>query len=167
MSDLGPVTIRPARPADGPAFVGLVRALADFEQLDPPDEPAAARLLDHAFGPRRRFELLIAETEGRVCGYALFFETYSTFRAAPSLFLEDLFVHPDVRRRAIGRALMRELARLAVERGCRRLEWTVLDWNERAQGFYRTLGARVLREWWLCRLDGDALVSLGTPGGAR
>ena len=136
-----PFRIRPALPADGPVVVELIRGLADFEKLPGPDAAAEARFLEHAFGPQARFGLLVAEVEGRVRGYALFFETYSTFRAAPSLFLEDLYVDPDVRRRGIGRAFMLELARTAVARGCERFEWTVLDWNENAQRFYRSLGA--------------------------
>jgi GNAT superfamily N-acetyltransferase len=154
-------TIRPARPADGLAFVGLVHALADFEKLPPPDEAAGRRLLEHAFGPRPRFDLLVAEMDRRVVAYAVFFPMYSTFRAESSLYLEDLFVHPDARRQGIGRALMHELARLAVARGCVRFEWTVLDWNEGAQSFYGSLGARILREWYTCRLEGDALARLG------
>ena len=152
--------IRAARPADGPAFVALVRALAAFEKLPPPDDAAGVRLMADAFGARRRFDLLVAEADGRVQGYALFFETYSTFRAAPSLWLEDLFVHPDVRQNGIGRALMLELARTAVARGCERFEWTVLDWNENAQRFYRSLGAQMLGEWVVCRVEGDALAAL-------
>jgi len=149
--------IRPAQRADGPALVRLVRALADFESLPPPDDEAARRLIGDAFGPRPRFDVLVAEIAGEVRAYALFFETYSTFLAAPSLWLEDLFVDPVVRGRGIGTALMREVARVAVARGCRRLEWNVLDWNERAQAFYRALGARMLGEWQGCRLEGDAL----------
>ncbi len=157
----GTFTIRPARPGDGEAFIGLVRALAAFEKLSPPDDAAVRRLVADAFGPRPRFDLLVAEVQEMVRGYALFFETYSSFRALPSLYLEDLFVHPDVRGRGIGGAMMRELARTAVRRGCGRFEWTVLDWNEGAQRFYRSLGAGILREWFLCRVDGDALAALG------
>jgi GNAT superfamily N-acetyltransferase len=153
-------TIRPAHPADGPAVVELIRGLADFEKLPGPDDAAAARLLEHAFGARPRFDLTVADVAGRVRAYALFFETYSTFRAAPTLFLEDLFVHPDVRQRGIGRALMLELARTAVARGCERFEWAVLDWNAGAQTFYRSLGARMLDDWIACRVDGDALRAL-------
>ena len=155
-----PFRIRPARPADGPAFVALVRAFADFEKLSPPDDAAGARLLADAFGERRRFDLLVAEVDGRVQGYALFFEAYSTFRAAPTLWLEDLFVHPAVRGRGIGRAMMQEVARTAVARGCERFEWSVLDWNEGAQRFYRSIGARMLGEWLVCRLEGTALAAL-------
>jgi GNAT superfamily N-acetyltransferase len=156
-----PPMIRPATPSDGPAFIALVRALAAFERLEPPDDAAAVRLLTHAFGDRPRYELRVAELAGELVGYAAFFETYSTFRALPSLFLEDLFVRQDARGRGIGAGLLGCLARLAVERGCGRLEWSVLDWNEGAQRFYRSLGARVLDEWNLCRLDGDALLALG------
>ena len=153
--------VRAARPTDGPAFVGLVRALADFEKLPPPDDGAGSRLLEHAFGPAPRFELLVAEVDARVVAYAVFFPMYSTFRAESSLYLEDLFVHPDARRQGIGRALMHALAGLAVARGCVRFEWTVLDWNEGAQRFYRSLGANILREWYTCRLEGEALARLG------
>lgn len=153
-------TIRAAAPTDGPLIVELIRGLAEFEKLPGPDDAEAARLLEHAFGSRPRFDVLVAEVDGRVRGYALFFETYSTFRAAPTLFLEDLFVHPDVRKRGIGRGLMLELARVAVARGCARFEWAVLDWNENAQAFYRSLGARMLDDWIACRVDGDALRAL-------
>ena len=155
-----PFTIRPGRATDGAAVVELIRGLAEYEKLPGPDDAAAARFLEHAFGPQPRFGLLVAEVEGRVRGYALFFETYSTFRAASSLFLEDLFVHPEARRHGIGRTLMLELARIAVARGCERFEWTVLDWNESAQRFYRALGAQMLGEWLVCRVEGEALVEL-------
>ena len=154
------VVIRRARPDDGPAYVALVRALAEFEKLPGPDDAAAARLVEHVFAERPRYELLVADVGGTVEGYAAFFETYSTFRARPSLYLEDLFVHPRARGRGLGTALVRALARLAVERGCARFEWTVLDWNTSAQAFYRALGARILTEWNLCRVDGEALAAL-------
>lgn len=153
--------IRAATPNDGDAFIALVRALAAFERLPAPDDAAAARLLEHAFGPRPRFELRVVELDGELVAYAVFFETYSTFVARPSLYLEDLYVNDAARGRGIGKALLVHLARLAVERGCGRFEWTVLDWNENAQRFYRGLGARILTEWQLCRLDGAALAALG------
>jgi GNAT superfamily N-acetyltransferase len=137
-----------------------VRALAAFEKLAPPDDAGAARLLEHAFGPRPRYELAVVELEAALVGYAVFFETYSTFRAQPSIYLEDLFVAEAARGRGIGRALLTHLAQLAAARGCGRVEWTVLDWNVHAQEFYRSVGARILTEWQLCRLDGDALLSL-------
>jgi len=153
--------VRPAERTDAADLVRLVRGLAEFEDLPGPDDGAAARLIADAFGARPRFEVLVAEVDGRVCAYALFFPTYSTFRAEPSLWLEDLFVEPEVRGRGIGATLMRDLARIALARGCGRVEWSVLDWNERAQGFYRGLGAEAHREWWVCRLEGPALVRLG------
>jgi GNAT superfamily N-acetyltransferase len=155
--------VRTARPEDGPAYVALVRALAAFEKLPGPDDDAAERLLEHAFGPRPRYELLVAEQGGQLVGYAAFFETYSTFLALPSLYLEDLFVHPEARGRGVGKALVLAVGRLAVERGCGRFEWTVLDWNTDAQRFYRSLGARILTEWHLCRADGPELARFGVP----
>jgi GNAT superfamily N-acetyltransferase len=152
--------IRPARPADGDDVVRLVRALAAFESL-PVDDDLGARLVADAFGERPPFGLVVAEVDGHVRGYALFFYTYSTFRAQPSLYLEDLYVEDGVRGRGIGTAIMRELAQLAVDRGCARFEWNVLDWNDRAQRFYRALGAEVHPEWWTCRVEGDALGKLG------
>src|SRR5215470_16061923 len=165
MSTPPPFHIRSARPADGAAFITLVRGLAEFEQLPGPDDAAARRLLDGAFGARPHFELLVAEVGGRVQGYALFFEGFSTFLAGPTLWLEDLFVDPAVRGRGIGTELMREVARVAVARGSARLEWNVLDWNEGAQRFYESLGARLLREWYGCRLEGEALarIAASTP----
>jgi GNAT superfamily N-acetyltransferase len=145
--------IRHARPDDGPAFLELVSALADYERLPGPDASARARLLDDAFGPRPRFELLVAEEGGRVVAYAVHFEVYSTFRARPGLFLEDLFVHPGFRRRGIARALLGHLRQLAQERGYGRMEWMVLDWNEDAQGLYKSVGARMMETWRLNRIE--------------
>jgi GNAT superfamily N-acetyltransferase len=158
-TDANPI-IRQASAADGAAYIGLVRGLAAFEKLDPPDDAAAARLLEHAFGTRPRYELRVVERRRELVAYAAFFETYSTFRALPSLFLEDLFVREDARGQGIGESLLRHLARLAVERGCGRLEWSVLDWNQPARRFYRSRGATLLEQWQLCRVDGDALLSL-------
>jgi len=157
--------IRPAAPADGPAFVGLVRALAEFEKLDGPDDDAAARLAAHAFGPEPRFRLLVAERAGAVVGYALYFLTYSTFLARPSLYLEDLFVLPPLRSAGIGTAFLRRLAAEAVALGCGRFEWTVLDWNTKAQDFYLRMGARMLPEWRVCRVDGERLAALARSDG--
>lgn len=158
--------LRQATAADGAAYIELVRTFARFEELEPPDDAAAARLIEHAFGPRPRYELCVVELGGELVAYAAFFETYSTFRALPSLYLEDVFVREDARGRGIGGSILRHLARLAVERGCGRFEWAVLDWNARAQSFYRALGARILSDWQLCRVDGAALASLAqrSPG---
>lgn len=152
--------IRPATAHDGPALVALVRALAEYERIPGPDDAAAERLMADVL-TGRHFDLLLAESDGRVAGYALFFFTYSTFLARPSLYLEDLFVLPTYWRCGIGTAFMRRLATLAVERGCGRFEWTVLDWNHRAQDFYASMGARLLPDWRICRLEGEALEALG------
>jgi ribosomal protein S18 acetylase RimI-like enzyme len=156
-----PFSVRPARREDGPAFVALVRALAAFEQLPGPTDEAAARLCEHAFAAQPHYRLLVAETTPRgLCAYAAYFFNYSTFLAQPSLYLEDLFVHPDMRGRGVGNALMRRLAKVAVEHDCGRFEWTVLDWNERAQRYYRALGARHLPEWQIYRMDAPAIAAL-------
>lgn len=158
--------LRPASPADGAAFLALVRALAAFEGLQAPDAAAAERLLADAFGPRPRYELTLVELDAEVVAYAAFFETYSTFRALPSLYLEDLFVREDARGLGIGSLLLSHLGRLALERGCGRFEWSVLDWNERARRFYRALGAQISERWQLCRVEGDALAALATRDSA-
>ncbi|MGH7896287.1 MAG: GNAT family N-acetyltransferase [Candidatus Binatia bacterium] len=145
--------IREARREDGPAIVGLIRALAEFEHLPGPSDEAAARLVEHGFGPHRYFESLVVEVDGVVVAYTIHFTTYSTFLMRPTLFLEDIFVHPRVRRRGIGTALMERLRAIAVERGCGRFEWTVLDWNAGAQAFYAKLGAKRLEAWRLCRVE--------------
>ena len=150
--------IRPAEARDLPAVVALVAALAEFEKLPGPDAGALARMT--ADFARGRFSLLVAESDHVVNAYALYFFTYSTFRALPSLYLEDLFVHPTARGHKIGERLMRRLADEAVRNGCGRFEWTVLDWNVRAQKFYLSLGAELLAEWRTCRVDGDALTRL-------
>jgi GNAT superfamily N-acetyltransferase len=147
------VTLREARRADGPAIVALVRALADFERLPGPDDAAAARFLAHGFGERPLFETLVAEGDGDILAYAIHFTTYSTFRMQPTLFPEDLFVHPRARRRGIATAIMERLRALASERGCGRFEWMVLDWNAGAQALYAKVGATQLHEWRLCRIE--------------
>lgn len=151
-------SIRPGRREDGPAFIALIRALADFEKLPGPTEEAAARLIEDAFGNAPRYELLLAELDGDgdgdgdVVAYAIFFHTYSTFLAKPTLFLEDLFVHPRARRKGIATAMLARLRALAEERGCGRFEWFVLDWNVDAQQLYDTVGGRQLPEWRLTRV---------------
>lgn len=143
--------IRPATPADGSAYVGLVQALADFEKLPGPDEAAKKRLLDHAFADPPRYELWVAELDGAVVAYAAFFMTYSTFLARPTLYLEDIFVHPDARRRGVATAMLARLEALARERDCGRFEWTVLDWNTGAQKLYDGIGAELLSDWRIVR----------------
>src|SRR5918911_50167 len=133
------VMVRKATPDDADAILGMVVALAEFEKLPPPDEAARERLLADAFGPRPRFEIFLAELIDQVVGYAFVFETYSTFLALPSLYLEDLFVLPEYRGRKVGYALFRHCARQALDRGCGRFEWAVLDWNTHAINFYERL----------------------------
>lgn len=147
------ILVRPATPADAPTIEGLVVALAEFEKLPPPDEAARKRLLADAFGPRPRFEIFLAEWEGEVAGYAFVFETYSTFRALPTLYLEDLFVLPQFRSRKVGYALFQHCRREAEKRGCGRFEWVVLDWNTHAIEFYKRQGAKHLSDWQVYRLD--------------
>ncbi len=156
--------IRAARPSDGKPFLALVLALAEFEKLRPPDAAARRRLLADAFGRRPRFRLWVAELDRRVVGYAVFYFTYSSFLARPTLYLEDLFVHPDARGRGVATAVMQALAREAVKQGCGRFEWTVLDWNERAIRLYRGLGATQMKEWILCRAAGHALRRMAARG---
>jgi GNAT superfamily N-acetyltransferase len=144
--------IRRALPADGPAYVELVQALADFERLPGPDPAARQRLVDDAFGEPARYQLWVAEEQGRVVAYAVTFPTYSTFLGRPGLWLEDLFVHPDFRRRGIATAMLAYLRQVAEERGCGRFEWNVLSWNVDAQKLYRGVGAELLDDWRLVRL---------------
>src|SRR5438067_11404350 len=133
--------IRPATPADVPTVARLIRALAEYERLSHAVVLDEARLREHLFGPRPFCEVLLAEDAGAVVGFALFFHNYSTFRGQPGIYLEDLFVEPAARGRGHGKALLRALAKLAVQRDCGRLEWAVLNWNEPSIDFYRALGA--------------------------
>jgi GNAT superfamily N-acetyltransferase len=148
------VSIRRAQRADAPALLRLIVALAEFEKLTPPDAAAQERLIEHGFGERPKFEALLAFWEGAETpvGYSIFFETYSTFLANPTLYLEDIFVLPNYRNRGIGSALLQHAIQIAHERGCGRMEWTCLDWNNKAQAVYDRLGARHLSEWYLYRL---------------
>jgi GNAT superfamily N-acetyltransferase len=150
--------IRPATPADVPAIAQLIRDLAEYERL--PCWFDESKLRDHLFGARPYCEVLLAEDAGTVVGFALFFHNYSTFRGQPGIYLEDLFVKPPYRGRGHGKGLLRALARLAVERNCGRLEWAVLNWNEPAIHFYRSLGAKPMDEWTVYRLTDEALKTL-------
>ena len=147
------VVVRPAVRADAPAYLALIQALADFEKLAGPDAAAHTRLIEDAFGPTPRYEVLVADLDGDVVAYAIFFPTYSTFRARQSLYLEDIFVHPRARRRGVASAMMKHLEQLARARGCGRFEWTVLDWNTDAQKLYDGLGAQALEQWMVYRID--------------
>lgn len=149
--------IVPASESDVPAIHALVKALAEYERLSHEVIATEADIRAGLFGPRPYAEVILAKSDGRTVGFALFFHNYSTFLGRPGIYLEDLFVLPDFRSQGIGRALLAALARLAVARGCGRVEWSVLDWNEPAIGFYTRLGARVMDEWRICRLTGEAL----------
>lgn len=149
--------VRAATQADAESLLALVDALADYEQLPRPEAAARARIVQDAFGARRRVEVLLALDAGRAVGYALFFETYSSFLALPTMYLEDLFVHPDARGVRHGYRLFQAVAAIAVERGCGRMEWNVLKWNRVARDFYERLGAEPLDGWQMYRLEGERL----------
>ena len=151
------VQIVPARPDDVPVILDLIRGLGEYERLSHEIVATEDGLRKWLFGERPAAEVVLAYVDTTVVGFALFFHNFSTFLGRPGLYLEDLFVKPEWRGRAIGQQLLAHLARLAVERGCGRMEWTVLDWNEPALRFYERMGARVMKEWKLCRLTGDSL----------
>jgi GNAT superfamily N-acetyltransferase len=149
--------IRRASRTDVRSIHSLVLELARYERLDHEVRATPGELEEHLFGERPFAEAIVAEEGGVVVGFALFFHNYSTFLARPGLYLEDLFVLPEHRRKGHGLALLRELARIAVERRCGRLEWSVLHWNEPAVAFYRSLGARPMDEWGIFRMTGEAI----------
>jgi GNAT superfamily N-acetyltransferase len=155
------VAIRPATVADVSAIAELIRGLAVYEKLEEDITMTEELLATNLFGPQRYAETLLAEESGKPIGFALFFYNFSTFLALPGIYLEDLFVVAEHRGHGVGRALFKELARIAVERGCGRLEWSVLDWNRDAIGFYERLGAKPSSEWTVYRLAGEALTELG------
>lgn len=152
--------IEPATERDVPILLHMIRALAEYEKLSDQVTASEALLRDSLFGPRPFAEAAIGYAGDEAAGMALFFHTYSTFLGRPGLYLEDLFVDPKWRGQGLGRALLAHLAKLAVERGCRRLEWAVLDWNEPAIDFYRGLGAEPMDKWTVYRLNGGALERL-------
>ena len=163
----GALTIRRGTRRDVPTILALVRGLAEYERLLHECVATPAKLRRDGFGRRPYFHTLICRRRGRPVGFALYFFTYSTFLARPTLYLEDLFVLPAERGRGAGLALLRALARLAVRRGCGRMEWTVLDWNTPARRFYRALGAGFRTEWVLTRLAGAPLARLAGTATAR
>ncbi len=152
--------MRTARPEDGEIFLAMLSEFAIYEQLDPPDEAAQQRLMTDGFGPQRRFEVLIAEVAGEIAGYAIIYEIYSSFRARPKLYLEDLFVRPQFRGHGVGKALFRACAREAEQRGFDRLQWSVEGWNESALAFYEQMGASRLN-WQTWQLELSSLNSDG------
>jgi len=154
------VQIRPATSADVPTIASLIGALARFEKLESEVTMTEAALLATLYGPRPYAETVLAEEDGKAVGFALFFHNYSTFLARPGLYLEDLYVLESHRGKGIGKALLAHLAKMAVERGCGRMEWAVLDWNVEAIGFYERLGARPNSDWTVYRLTGESLTRL-------
>jgi GNAT superfamily N-acetyltransferase len=152
--------LRPAVPADVPVILRFIRELAEYEKLTHQVVADEAALTATLFGDRPYAEVVLAELSGEPVGFALFFHNYSTFLGLPGLYLEDVYVPPDFRGRGVGGSLLTCLARIAVERGCGRMEWSVLDWNQPAIDFYRSLGAAPMDEWTVYRLTGDALAKL-------
>jgi GNAT superfamily N-acetyltransferase len=146
------VRVRGGRPADAEKFMGLVTRLAKFERLRPPSKAGRKRLLDDVFR-NRRIRLFVADEGGKLVGYALYFYSYSSFVAKPTLYLEDLYVLEEYRGRGVGFALFRRCVDEAVARGCGRMEWAVLTWNAKALRFYEKLGARRMSDWYVYRLD--------------
>ncbi|HEX4052904.1 MAG TPA: GNAT family N-acetyltransferase [Tepidisphaeraceae bacterium] len=154
--------ISPATPADIPAVLDFIRKLAEFEHLSYEMKATEADLHRHLFGPSPAAEVVMAKLDANPVGFALYFTTFSTFVGRPGIWLEDLFVLNEFRHRGIGRALLRHIAAVAVERNCGRLEWSVLDWNEPAIQLYRKLGAVAMSDWTTQRVTGDALLRLAT-----
>ncbi len=152
--------IRPARPEDTAFILSLIRELAEFEKLLHEVVTTEEELKKQLFGPKAVPEVLIAEADGQGVGFALFFQSFSTFLGKPGIYLEDLYVKPEFRSKSIGLKLLQAIAKIAVERDCGRFEWSVLDWNERAISFYHRLGAKPQNEWTVQRLTGPALHAL-------
>ena len=157
----GKVILRTAALADTAVILKFIRALAEYENLSHMVIATEQSLTDHLFGPNPVAETLIASLDGQDVGFALFFRSFSTFLGKPGIYLEDLFVLPEVRGKGVGQALLAEVARIAMDRDCGRLEWAVLDWNDPAIGFYNKLGAVRLDDWTTYRVTGDALRRLG------
>ena len=155
--------IRAATPADVPTILALVRELAAFEREPDAVEATEPMLAQALFGEPPAAEAVVAEEDGATVGFALFFHNFSTWTGRRGLYLEDLYVTPSARGRGVGKMLLRHLAALAVERGCARFEWSVLDWNADAIAFYRSVGAVGMDEWTIQRLSGEALRTLASP----
>ena len=156
------LTIRPAQAKDLDAIFALILGLAKYEQLSDKVTGSPELLRSHLFGEKPYAEAIVAELADRVIGYALFFHTYSTFLTQPGLYLEDVFVSSEYRRQGVGKALMTSVAKIAFDRGCGRLEWSVLEWNKNAIEFYQSLGATVLPEWRICRMTVDTLAEIAS-----
>ena len=154
------LNIRPATPNDIPEILKFIRELAEYEKLADQAVATAEDLLRDGFSEQPYFHVLIAEWDGQPAGFALYFFTYSTFQGRPGLYLEDVFVRPPFRGKGIGKALLLHVAKIAVNEGCGRFQWQVLDWNTPAIKFYESLGAQVMREWLTMRVSGEALEKL-------
>jgi GNAT superfamily N-acetyltransferase len=157
-----PFVIRAAAATDAPEILALIHELAEYERAPEEVTATVADLVRDGFGDHPRFQVLLACEGDEIAGFAFYFFVYSTWRGQPTLYLEDLFVRPAHRRRGFGLALMRRLAEEAVKGGCGRFQWQVLDWNEPAVRFYETLGAKIFREWWTVRVEGDAIARLAS-----
>jgi GNAT superfamily N-acetyltransferase len=155
-----PLQIRPATERDAALVLDMIKALAEYEKLSHAVTATDETIRETLFGARPDAEVIVAEVDGAPAGFALFFHNYSTFLAQRGLYLEDLFVKPEYRGHGVGRALLARLAAIAVERNCGRFEWSVLDWNAPAIGFYKKLGAVPMEEWTIFRVTGDALKRL-------
>jgi GNAT superfamily N-acetyltransferase len=160
------ISLRDAEPTDTPQILRFIRALGEYERLQSEVVATEAGLLATLFGERRYAEVVLAECEGQSAGFALYFHNYSTFLAQPGIYLEDLYVDPVFRARGVGKALLQHLARLAIERGCARLEWSALKWNRLAIDFYLGLGAVAMDEWCIYRLRGEPLRQLAAARAA-
>jgi GNAT superfamily N-acetyltransferase len=156
--------IRACHEDDADTLSGLIRELAVYEKLEHHAKATAEDLRKHLFGPRPYAEALVAELDGAAVGFALFFHNFSTFRGQPGVYLEDLFVRPEHRGLGIGKALLSAVAKIAVDRGCGRVEWAVLDWNSPAILFYQSLGAVPMDDWSIFRVDGSAMSELAARG---
>jgi GNAT superfamily N-acetyltransferase len=154
------IRIQPATEADAPLILTLIKALAEYERLEREVVATEDMIRESLFGERPQASAVIARVGGDAVGFAIWFSTYSTFLSKPGIYLEDLFVLPAWRGRGVGRELLRHLARIAVDRGCGRIEWSVLNWNEEAIRFYRGIGARPMDEWTVYRMSGDAIARL-------
>jgi len=164
MAQSNDLEIRPAQPGDIPLVLSLIRGLAEYEKLGHEVVATEEKLKQSLFGDRPAAEALIARYKGSPAGFALYFHNFSTFLGQPGLYLEDLFVKPGFRGHGIGQAMLAFLAALALERGCGRFEWAVLDWNRPARDFYESLGAKPMTDWIIHRVSGEALIRLARGG---
>lgn len=154
------INVRPATKKDEDILLSLVDALADYEKLPRPTPEARGRLIEDCFGPKPRFEALLSDVDNKKVGYAFFFETYSSFLALPTLYLEDLFVLPEYRNKKVGYSLFAAVMKEASKRGCGRMEWAVLHWNKLAIDFYESFHAKHLDEWYLYRMTRDEITRM-------